>query len=119
MQTIEIDYGPPWPSYDTFAEAVAAAERQPEQAKAKLDSQPIRGSTVLSGEFGASTCALTFSNGYHLFVEAQGFHTWWHVREGEPPVVEPAPLRLLRSSQGREWEFDPEPRSVRRRDRSL
>ena len=107
MHTIEIEFGPPWPSYDTFAEAVAAAESQPEQAKAELDSQSISGSNVLSGQFGASSCVLTFSNGWHLFVEARGFHTWWHVHEAEGPLVEPVPPRRLRSPQGREWEFDP------------
>ena len=86
---------------------MAAAESQPEQAKAKLDSQSISGSNVVSGQFGAPSCVLTFSNGWHLLVEARGFHTWWHVRETERPVVEPVPPRLLRSPDGHEWKFDP------------
>ena len=107
MQTIEIEFGPPWPSYDTFAESVAAAEAQPEQAKAKLDSQSIRGTTLVSGQFSKSSCVLSFSNGWHLYAEARAFHIRWEVHGREVPAVVPVGPRRFRSPQGREWDFNP------------
>lgn len=108
MRTIEIELGPPWPSYSSFAESVAGADAQPEQAKAKRDSEPIAGSTLEAGEFGESRCVLRFSNGWHLLAEAHEFNVQWVVSEQEPPPVEPVSPRRVRSlKSGREWDFDP------------
>jgi hypothetical protein len=108
MQPIEIELGPPWPSYSSFAESVAAADAQPGQAKAKQDSQAIAGSTLESGQFGQSRCVLQFSNGWHLVAEARDFHVDWAVSDLDPPAVEPvAPRRIRSVKSGREWEFDP------------
>lgn len=108
MRTTEIEFGPPGPSYNSFAESVAAAEAQPEQAKAKLDSEAIAGSELEAGKFGQSRCTLQFSNGWHLLAQARDFGVPWAISERGTEVVEPVPRRRLRSAgSGREWEFDP------------
>lgn len=108
MQTIEVEFGPPWPSYSTFAESIAGAEAQPEQAKAKRDSIEIAGAVLEGGRFGHSSCVLRFSNGKHLLIEAREFRVDWTVSEGDEPTIQPVARRQLRhspSDQG--WEFDP------------
>lgn len=108
MRTIEIEPGPPWPSYSSFAESVAAADAQPEQAKAKRDSGAIAGSTLEAGYFGEARCVLQFSNGWHLLAEARDFGVHWVVSDREAPVVEPvSPRRVRILKAGHEWDFDP------------
>ncbi len=109
MRAIEVELGPPWPSYRSFVESVAASDAQPGQAKAKRDSEAIAGSTVEAGCFGESRCVLRFLNGWHLLAEAQDFDVRWVVSELEPPVVEPVSTRRFRSPKSRsEWDFDPQ-----------
>lgn len=108
MQTIEVEFGPPWPSFNTLAESIAGAEAQPEQAKAKRDSVEIAGAALEGGRFGLSSCVLRFSNGKHLLVEARGFRVDWTISEGEEPTIQPVPRRRLRHSDSdQDWEFDP------------
>ena len=114
MEAIEIELGPPWPSYSSSTASVAAADVQPEQAKVKQDSELIAGSILECGQFAQSRCVLQFSNGWHLLAEAREFHVQWAVSDREPPAIEPVSATRVRSvKSGREWEFDPQSMIVR------
>jgi hypothetical protein len=107
MQTVELDLGPPPPSYGSFAESVEGAEAQPEQALAKSDSALIGEARLQSGQFGTSSCLLSFSNGLNLVAQAHDFQVHWKVSEAEPsPISAVAPRRLLFKS-GLVAAFDP------------
>lgn len=102
MQTIEIEFGSPWPSYNTVSEAIAGAKAQPEQAKAKRDSVEIAGAVLESGLFGLSSCVLRF------LIKARQFHLEWTVSEGEEPKVQPVRRKYLcHTDSEQHWEFDP------------
>jgi len=108
MQLIEIELGPPWPTYNSFSESIAGADAQPEQVAAKRDSREIAGAVLESGHFGLSSCLLSFSNGRHLFVEARDFRVEWSVLEGEVPEIHLVPARDLRFvGSDQSWLFDP------------
>lgn len=108
MRLVEVEFGPPWPSYSTFADAIAGAKAQPGQVKAKRDSLQIAGSVLEEGQFGQSSCLLRFSNGKHLLVEARQFQVDWTVAEGPAPTIQVVPRRRLRhSDSAQEWDFDP------------
>ena len=108
MHTTDIEIGPPWPTYNTFEEAIAASDDQPGQAKAKRDSLEIAGAILESGLFGLSSCVLHFSNGKNLLAEARDFHVEWVVSEGDAPTIVPVPCKHLRHTKSdQRWNFDP------------
>jgi hypothetical protein len=106
MQIVELDLGPPPPSYRRFDEAVAGAEAQPGQAQAKLDSIRLAEARLEGGRFGASSCLLTFSNGLHVVAFAEDFRVTWQVFDSQPPPISLVPPRQLRFTSGM-VPFDP------------
>ncbi|MEM1438211.1 MAG: hypothetical protein AAF545_06035 [Pseudomonadota bacterium] len=107
MKTIDIEFGPPPPSYDTFEAAVAAANVAPEQLRADRESKHLIGSSVEDVRFGTTDCVITFSNGQFLHALARAFHVEWRIGNGVPPSVQPVPVRRLRFPRVGEQDFDP------------
>jgi hypothetical protein len=81
LKSILIDPGPSPRSYDSVSKALEAEPALPGQSEAQSTTNLFKGSTITRGNWTSNRCEISFSNGYLLSIEAQGFQLSWETRE--------------------------------------
>lgn len=92
MRVIPVDVYPIGREYDTFEAAIAGANGNPLQPKARADSARLAGTTVVDACWTDTDFVIRFSNGQflHIYVRSGAMHCGsveWQVRE-TPPVMD-------------------------------
>lgn len=107
IESVEVEFGPPPISYDSLQKAVAGAETEYGQDRAKADTARIGKTIIAGGVFGDSSCLIAFANGWNLTVEAINFQVEWKLQNGTSIDVEAATRKKLLFGSGNTEIFDP------------
>jgi hypothetical protein len=85
--------GYPFPSYDTFEQAISASESDPRQAKARADADELKGAHLSDAAWTSREFWLTFDNGRCLYVFMARKTVCWRVMSS-PPLLDSSVLRI-------------------------
>lgn len=117
MQTFKVEPTKLAIGYDTFEEAIAAAQRGPRVRDAELTTARLKGATLARITTTLSTTTLEFSNNLELRVSlgAHGEPDWQLTHasgNGLNSPFTPIPLSYLKpDGTVREWVWDPDSRA--------
>ena len=84
-QSMPIEFEPP-PSSSSFGGAIAAAQNDPLQPKASIDTKTLLGSRIADVYWTDAACIIRFSNDRSLHVRSTGTAVEWNVTDDTPQL---------------------------------
>ena len=78
----------PWPTSQTFDEAIDRATNHPLQALAKADTAALQGSSLVSARWSATGSLLEFSNTLWLHIFVSDSKVSWTLQGAKPEITD-------------------------------